>query len=105
MTTPTTPKAGDITEIRWEILAVIADYYSNLDADYKPEGMCPSIDKIIAQALAKQKESIKEQLRMNPAGIAELVFPSAINDLVARVCYKEGFNAVVNKLNEKLNNL
>lgn len=64
MTTPTTPKAGDITEEILKELDSIIGEITNQEYGLEDEYLV-RVETILAQALAKQKESIKEQLKSN----------------------------------------
>lgn len=109
MTTPTTPKAGDITEIdnnNNEIESLITGrnthsvyhlcFKHGFGVNFPLENRCPSCENetylylsapdirtILDEALAKQKESIKEQLRMNKVPV-ELEIPRLFQPVSTR---------------------
>lgn len=105
MTTPTTPKAGDITEeiveIRGLIIAVVDDECDEWEllGEKEEKYACKRIDEIIARALAKQKESIKEQLSMEKVNNKS----SWITNYSK--AFEDGWNRAVDVLNKRLDNL
>lgn len=48
---------------------------------------------LISEDRKRRLEDIEHYLDSQLKGIDEITFPSAINDLVAKVVYKEGYNA------------
>lgn len=97
MTTPTTPKAGDITE---KIMEEFEDKLTKYQKDggfWIAQPMDDDIDhqritNFIIQALAKQKESIKKQLRMKMEDMKDY-------------CYDDEVTITLDELSEKLDNL